>query len=194
MKVSHYWQLRSLHPISIHFYWHFLIYVHATTPQGSNYLPLLFLGRLVNGVTMAGLYTVPEVSSQITFGATMILLTEHFWGNQWSWSSSSIDAMHYDGLLRHTSQGWLAAEQKARELPETQISSTLAQVCIILSICSVTAMGLHITLSFLFSSSFFPPGNLFFITSGSCWGPSSWPSRHGNLLVGMQFYKLCGKW
>ena len=98
---------------------------------------------------------------------------------------------HYGSLFKHISQGWLAAEQKARKLSETQISSTLAQVCIILSICSVTAMGLHITLR-IFSFSFFLPGNLFFITSSSCWGPSSWPSRHGNLFVGMQFYKLCG--
>ena len=51
--------------------------------------------------------------------------------------------------------------------------------------------AMHISLK-IFSSSFFPPGNLFFITSSSCWGPSSWPSRHGNLLVGMQYYKLCG--
>jgi len=61
--------------------------------KGSNYLPLLFLGRLVNGVTIAGLYTVPE--------------------------------------------GWLAAEQKARELPETQISSTLAQATSFSSLLAV---------------------------------------------------------
>ena len=174
MKVSHYWQLRSLHPLSN---WSSR---HDTT--GLKLLSFAFLGS-----------TSQRGHNGRTIHCARGQLTDHFWGNQWSWSSSSIDERHYDGLLRHTSQGWLAAEQKARELPETQISSTLAQVCIILSICSVTAMGLHITLRISFSS-FFPPGNLFFITSSSCWGPSSWPSRHGNLLVGMQFYKLCGKW
>ena len=111
MKVSHYWQLHwSLHPLSN---WSSR---HHTS--GLKFPSFAFLGS-----------TSQRGHNGRTLHCARGQLTDHFWGNQWSWSSSSIDERHYDGLLRHTSQGWLAAEQKARELPETQISSTLAQVC-----------------------------------------------------------------
>ena len=110
MKVSHYWQLRSLHPLSN--------WSSRRDTTGLKLPSFAFLGS-----------TSQRGHNGRTLHCARGQLTDHFWGNQWSWSSSSIDERHYDGLLRHTSQGWLAAEQKARELPETQISSTLAQVC-----------------------------------------------------------------
>ena len=122
MKVSHYWQLRSLHPLSN---WSSR---HHTS--GLKLPSFAFLGS-----------TSQRGHNGRTIHCARGQLTDHFWGNQWSCSSSSIDERHYDGLLRHTSQGWLAAEQKARELPETQISSTLAQVCIILSIWQCDCNG-----------------------------------------------------
>ena len=154
MKVSHYWQLRSLHPISNWSSRHYttglklpsFAFLGSTSQRGHNGRTL----HCARGQLTDHFWGNDDLAHRLILGQSMILLTDHFWVNQWSCSSSSIDERHYDGLLRHTSQGWLAAEQKARELPETQISSTLAQVCIILSICSVTAMGLHITLRIFF--------------------------------------------
>lgn len=164
MKVSHYWQLRSLHPHSNWSSRHHtsglklpsFAFLGSTSQRGHN-------GRTIHCARgqLTDHFWGNDLAHRLIWGQSMILLTDHFWGNQWSCSSSSIDERHYDGHLRHTSQGWLAAEQKARELPETQISSTLAQVCIILSIwqCDCNGFAHHAQDFFLLHS--FPQATSF---------------------------------
>ena len=145
MKVSHYWQLRSLHPLSNWSSRHHtsglklppFAFLGSTSQRGHN-------GRTIHcarGHLTDHFFGNNDLAHRLFLGQSMILIKFFNW-REALWRSPQT---HITGVAC----SWTKSTGIARN-PNFVHPGPGMQLCIILSICSVTAMGLHITLRIFF--------------------------------------------